>query len=209
MLTGGIAMKRIAALLFALFIILPWSDASAAKWELMYENDTMQLYFDADSVTYQMEEQTVEKKDKDKKSDRKDKKGKKDKKEAKKKLMPNRDMVTLWTKWDFKTAERRRLAKSEDEAEQARADIAEMVELHFINMKDNTILRSMTVTYDELGQPNHDGLTISGSKLTKAEPGTLGAVELAKVAQFCKKQDKKIIKRSIEEKSHENEYLEE
>ena len=118
-------------------------------------------------------------------------------------------MVTLWTKWDFKTAERRRLAKSEDEAEQARADIAEMVELHFINMKDNTILRSMTVTYDELGQPNHDGLTISGSKLTKAEPGTLGAVELAKVAQFCKKQDKKIIKRSIEEKSHENEYLEE
>ena len=182
-------MKRIVALIFALFILFPIGNTSAAKWQLMYENDAVQVFFDADSVTYQIEEQTEEKE-----------KDKKDKKENKKtKLVPNRDIVTLWTKWDFKTAERRRLAKSENEADRARADIAEMVELHIINMKSRTILRSMTVTYDELGQPNHDGLSISGGNVTKAEPGTLGAVELEKVAEFCKKQDKKIVKRSLEE----------
>jgi len=202
-------MKRIVALIFALFILFPIGNASAAKWQLMYENDAVQVFFDADSVTYQIEEQTEEKdKDKDKKKDKKDKKDKKENKKTK--LVPNRDIVTLWTKWDFKTAERRRLAKSENEADRARADIAEMVELHIINMKSRTILRSMTVTYDELGQPNHDGLSISGGNVTKAEPGTLGAVELEKVAEFCKKQDKKIVKHSIEEeKKHAEELKEE
>jgi CO dehydrogenase/acetyl-CoA synthase beta subunit len=46
--------------------------------------------------------------------------------------------------------------------------------------------------------------------VTKAEPGTLGAVELEKVAEFCKKQDKKIVKHSIEEeKKHAEELKEE
>ena len=188
-------MKRMAALIFALFILFPFGNASAADWQLMYENDALQVFFDADSMTYQIGEPEEEKpQDSDKKKDKKDKKDKK-----KSKPVPNRDIVTLWTKWDFKTAERRRLAKSENEAERARADIAEMVELHILNMKDNTILRTMTVTYDELGQPNHDGLKISGANATKAEPGTLGAVEIEKIAAFCKKQDKKILKHSLEE----------
>ena len=51
-------MKRIVVLIFALFIFFPIGNASAAKWQLMYENDAVQVFFDADSVTYQIEEQT-------------------------------------------------------------------------------------------------------------------------------------------------------